>query len=28
VIYIKYDSVNMKYMYICNVCGDSWRSRS
>ena len=28
VIYIKYDTVNMKYMYICNVCGDTWRSRS
>jgi len=27
VIYIKYDAVNMKYMYICNVCGESWRSR-
>ena len=27
VIYIKYDTVNMKYMYICNVCGESWRSR-
>lgn len=28
VIYIKYDTVNMKYMYICNICGDTWRSRS
>ena len=28
VIYIKYDPVNMKYMYICNVCGEAWRSRS
>jgi DNA-directed RNA polymerase subunit M/transcription elongation factor TFIIS len=28
VIYIKYDPVNMKYLYICNVCGDAWRSRS
>ena len=27
VIYIKYDAVNMKYLYICNVCGESWRSR-
>ena len=27
VIYIKYDAINMKYMYICNVCGESWRSR-
>ena len=28
VIYIKYDPVNMKYMYICNVCGETWRSRT
>jgi DNA-directed RNA polymerase subunit M/transcription elongation factor TFIIS len=28
VIYIKYDPVNMKYMYICNVCGEAWRSRT
>ena len=28
VIYIKYDTVNLKYLYICNVCGESWRSRS
>ena len=28
VIYIKYDAVNMKYLYICNVCGEQWRSRS
>ena len=28
VIYIKYDQLNMKYIYICNVCGDTWRSRS
>jgi len=28
VIYIKSDPVNMKYMYICNVCSYSWRSRS
>ncbi len=27
VIYIKYDAVNMKFLYICNVCGDQWRSR-
>ena len=26
VIYIKYDSVNMLYMYICDVCGYQWRS--
>ena len=28
VIYIKYDTVNMKFLYICNVCGEQWRSRS
>lgn len=27
-IYIKYDPVNMKYLYICNVCGEAWRSRT
>lgn len=26
VIYIKYDAVNMKYLYICNVCDARWRS--
>jgi len=26
-IYIKYDGPNMKYLYICNVCGVHWRSR-
>ena len=28
IILVKYDSVNMKYIYICNVCGTEWRSRS
>lgn len=28
VIYIKYDSVNLKYLYICNVCKEQWRSRT
>ena len=28
VIYIKYDPVNMKYMYICNVCDTHWRSKT
>lgn len=28
VILIKYDDKNMKYIYICNVCGGEWRSRS
>ena len=29
VIYIKYDPVNMKYLYLCNVpgCNTTWRSR-
>ena len=26
VIYIKYDAVNMKYLYICTVCDAQWRS--
>jgi DNA-directed RNA polymerase subunit M/transcription elongation factor TFIIS len=28
VIYIKYDPANLKYLYICNVCEEHWRSRS
>lgn len=28
VIIIKYDKENMKFLYICNVCGEQWRSRS
>ena len=28
VIYIKYDSENLKYLYICNVCGEYWRTRT
>lgn len=28
VILVKYDAVNMKYIYICNICGTEWRSRS
>lgn len=27
VIYIKYDAVNLKYIYICTVCDTRWRSR-
>jgi DNA-directed RNA polymerase subunit M/transcription elongation factor TFIIS len=27
VINIKYDATNLKYLYICNVCGEQWRSR-
>jgi len=25
VIYIKYDNINMKYLYICANCGTSWK---
>jgi DNA-directed RNA polymerase subunit M/transcription elongation factor TFIIS len=28
VIIIKYDNQNLKFIYICNVCGIQWRSRS
>jgi DNA-directed RNA polymerase subunit M/transcription elongation factor TFIIS len=28
VIYMKYDPVNLKYIYICNVCDQQWRSRT
>jgi hypothetical protein len=28
VIYIKYDVVNLMYLYICDICGDQWHSRS
>ena len=27
VIYLNYDFNNLKYVYICNVCGDQWKSR-
>jgi DNA-directed RNA polymerase subunit M/transcription elongation factor TFIIS len=26
VISIKYDEINMKYMYICTTCGSSWKN--
>ncbi len=26
IISIKYDDVNMKYMYICSTCGSSWKN--
>ena len=26
VIYIKYDPINMLYLYICDICGFQWRS--
>ena len=25
VIYNKYDSKNMKYLYVCETCGDTWK---
>jgi len=28
VIYLKYDAVNMKFLYICNVCDTRWRSKT
>ena len=27
VIYLKYDTVNLKFLYICNVCDHQWRSK-
>lgn len=26
IISIKYDDINMKYMYICTTCGSSWKN--
>ena len=26
IISIKYDDINMKYMYICSTCGSSWKN--
>lgn len=28
VLYIKYDTANMKFLYICSICDTQWRSRS
>jgi len=28
VIYLKYDAINMKFLYICNVCDTQWRSKA
>lgn len=28
VIYLKYDPINMKFLYICNVCDTQWKSKS
>ncbi len=27
VIYIKYDHINMRYLYICTICGESWKKK-
>jgi hypothetical protein len=27
IIYMKYDAVNLLYLYICDICGFQWRSR-
>jgi DNA-directed RNA polymerase subunit M/transcription elongation factor TFIIS len=26
ITYFKYDGTNMKYMYICDICGNSWKN--
>ena len=26
IIYLKYDPINLKYLYICNKCDTQWRS--
>ncbi len=28
VLYIKYDSTNMRYLYLCAVCGASWKKNN
>jgi DNA-directed RNA polymerase subunit M/transcription elongation factor TFIIS len=28
VIYMKYDLVNLKFLYICTVCKQNWKSRT
>jgi DNA-directed RNA polymerase subunit M/transcription elongation factor TFIIS len=28
VIYLKYDAVNLKFLYICNLCNAHWRSKA
>lgn len=28
VIYLKYDGINMKFLYICNICDTQWRSKA
>lgn len=27
VIYLKYDPVNLKFLYICNICDTQWKSK-
>lgn len=28
VIYLKYDATNLKFLYICTVCKEQWKSRT
>ena len=28
VIYLKHDAINMKFLYICNVCDARWKSKA
>ena len=28
VIYMKYDATNLKFLYICNICEQHWKSRA
>jgi DNA-directed RNA polymerase subunit M/transcription elongation factor TFIIS len=28
VTYLKYDAINLKFLYICNVCDTHWRSKT
>lgn len=28
IIYLKYDAINMKFLYICNLCNAQWRSKA
>lgn len=28
IIYMKYDAINMKFLYICNLCDTRWRSKA
>lgn len=28
IIYIRYDDINMKYLYLCSTCDTSWKANS